>query len=202
MNGNRMNGNRPIGIPVTLAPKRATSDEEKLQKMMEMLLERSNNKLLGEMRAINRNLERTVTRLLENIEGVIKGDREVAIAGVVDGETDDLPRMSRIKAEATLIYSLKTGAIAKQLGLSTMRIAYLLNKSGLDWVTRKPELWGDGFYTISHTRLWHPKTVELLREVIETPAHAERKHATPACKSFLRALDRERMLSYKSPRSA
>jgi predicted phage gp36 major capsid-like protein len=120
-----MNGNRPIGIPVTLAPKRATSDEEKLQKMMEMLLERSNNKLLGEMRAINRNLERTVTRLLENIEGVIKGDREVAIAGVVDGETDDLPRMSRIKAEATLIYSLKTGAIAKQLGLSTMRIAYL-----------------------------------------------------------------------------
>lgn len=187
-----MNTNRALGQPIPLVPKRTMSDDEKLEKTLEMLLERSNNKVLGEMRAMNRNLERSINRLLENIEGVISGEKEVAIASVVDGEVDDLPRVSRLKTEATMIYCLKTGAIAKDIGLSTMRVAFLLNKNGLDWVTRKPELWGDSFYCISHTRLWHPKTVEMLKEVIRDPGHADRKHATSACRKFLKSLDVER----------
>ena len=181
-----------IGQPVQLVTKRPQPDEEKFEKVVEMLLERSNNRVLGEMRAMNRSLERSVNRLLENLDAVVRGDKDVAVAGVVDGEADDLPRLSRVKAEATMLYSLKTGAIASRLGLTTMRVSFLLNKSGLDWVGRKPELWGDDFYDISSTRLWHPKTVGMLRDVMNDPRHPERKHATDACKRYLKKLDAKR----------
>ena len=187
-----MNNNRAVGQPIPLVSKRPMSEDEKFEKTIEMLLERSNDKILGEMRAMNRNLERSVNRLLENIEGVVRGEREVAIASVVDGDADDLPRIPRLKAEPTMLYKLKTGAIAKEVGLSTGRVSFLLNKSGLDWVTRKPELWSDGLYSISNTRLWHLKTVDLLKEVLANPAHPDRKNATASCRKVLKSLDRER----------
>lgn len=187
-----MKNNHPIGQPTPILPRRRQTDEEKLERTLEMLIERSNNKVLGEMRALNRNLERAVTRLLQNVEGVASGEKDVAIAGVVDGEQDDLPRLARVKADPTLLYTLKTGAIAKRVGLSTMRVSFLLNKTGLNWVTRKPELWSNDMYGISGTRLWHPKTVKLLRDVLDDPKHSDRKNATAACKRFFAELDANR----------
>ena len=67
-----MKNNGPVGrtvIPLPTEYRSPKSDEEKLDQMLEHLIERANNKVLGEMRELNRNLERSVSRLLENLGG-------------------------------------------------------------------------------------------------------------------------------------
>jgi len=175
--------------PTVPFPARRISEQKSLEIMIESAVERSNNKVLGEMRAMNRNLERAVTRLIESHEGVAKGEKEFAVASVVEGEHDDLPRLARVKADPSLSFTLKTGAIAKKVGLSTMRVSFLLNKSGLNWTGRKPELWSMKLRELSNTRFWRPETANLLKAVLDDPNHRERKHASKACKAFFKEYD-------------
>jgi hypothetical protein len=183
---------RPLITQIPLPSKRPLSDREMLERLIESAVERSNDKVLGEMRAMNQNLERALSRILGTVDGVAQGEKAIAVAGVVEGAEDDLPRLSRIKADPALVYTLKTGAVATAVGLSTMRVSFLLNKSGLDWVGRQPELWSAKMHDVSGTRLWHPKTVALLKQVLDIKTHPERAFATTACLKFLSSHDRTR----------
>jgi len=181
---------RPIITSVPLRQRQTPlSDMQKLERVMESVVERSNNKVLGEMRALNRNLERALSRAIGMMEGVAKGEKDLAVASVVEGDQDDLPRLARVKADPALVYTKKTAAIAKELGISTMRLSFLLNKSGLDWVGRKPDLWSSKMRDVSGTRLWHPKTAQLLKKVLDDPKDPERKQATAACRRFFAEYD-------------
>lgn len=163
--------------------------DEKLKQVVvaavEQAFDAKADALLKEMRQTNQNLERAVTRLIENAEGVVLGEHDAAIAGVVDGVADDLPSLARFKADPTVIFRLKTKKIAEMLCLSTGVISYLLNSAGLDWVARKPDLWSQEIHKMTGARVWHPMVVELLREVILDADHLERVGISNACKNAL-----------------
>lgn len=178
-------------LPLTERNGAPRHEDEKIrtivQAAVEQALESRDSKVLSEMRDINRNLERSVNRLLENIDGLVRGEHDLAIAQVVDSEFDDLPRLSSAKADATVIYTVRASQIAAELGLSTGAVSFLLNSAGLDWVVRKPELWNAELYKVSGARLWHRSVVARLREVICDTDHIERAGIGAAC---ARALER------------
>ena len=164
--------------------------DEKLKQIVvaavEQAFDAKADRLLKEMRQTNQNLERAVTRLIENAEGVVVGAHDAAIAGVVDGVADDLPSLARFKADPTVIYRFKTKKIAETLGLSTGAISYLLNSAGLDWVSRKPDLWSQEIHKMTGARVWHSTVVKLLRQIILDADHLERVGISTGCENALR----------------
>lgn len=184
---------RPAGalrvVPLTERNGAARHEDEKLRQIItaavESVFEQQAGTMLREIRKTNENLERTVSRLAENIEGIIVGEHDAAIAAIIDEDADDLPSLSRIKADPSVIFRLKTSDIAKKLGLTWHVVGYLLNRNGLDWVRRKPDLWSHEIYKITGARMWHPMVVNLLREIIESPSHSERVDISPGCEHAL-----------------
>lgn len=116
--------------------------------------------------------------LVARLERVL-GEREVTVADVTEPETDDAPHPARVKADAAMFYTLSASDIAAELGLPKSKIAMLLNRTGLDLVRRKPELWSADIFQKTKRRLWHPQTVAYLRRVIIDPNHPDRKAGGP-----------------------
>lgn len=190
--------NKQVGplriVPLTERNGAPRHEEDKLRQIVtsavEMVFEEKAGAMLREMKRSNENLERTVARLAENIEGVVVGEHDAAIAAVVDEEADDLPSLSRIKADPAVIFPFKASDIAGQLGLTVHQVAYLLNSNGLDWARRKPDLWSHEIFKRTGARLWHPMVIKLLREVIENPNHQERLDISAGCgNALIRAAD-------------
>ena len=184
---------QPI-IPLTErngAPRHA---DDKLQALIKAAVksanEESDRTLVKEMRELTQRMEKGFTRLSGSLEAYISGEQEVAVAHMVDGDADDLPSISRLKAESTLVYTLSASDIAEQMGIPVADVSYLISQRlGLDWVRAKPELWNDKLFSKTKRRLWHPKTVDLLREVILDAVHPERATASAGC---LKVLERNR----------
>lgn len=176
-------------IPLTERNGAPRHEDEKLRQIVttavESVFEQKAGAMLRQMKKTNENLERAVSRLAENIEGIVVGEHDAAIAAIIDEDADDLPTLSRIKADPSVIFRLKTSDIAKQLGLTWHVVGYLLNSQGLNWVRRKPDLWSHEIYKITGARMWHPTVVKLLHDVIEEPAHVERVDISSGCENAL-----------------
>jgi hypothetical protein len=186
---------RQVGPPLRIVPLTERTgaprhEDDKLRQIVTAavsdVFEEKAGAMLREMKRTNDNLERTVSRLAENLEGVVVGEHDAAIAAVIDDEADDLPSLSRIKADPSVIFRLKATGIAKRLNLTTGTVSYLLNQNGLDWVRRKQDLWNHEIFKITGARMWHTMIVKLLREVIETPKHSERENVSAGCENALK----------------
>jgi predicted transcriptional regulator len=187
--------NKNIGAPLRVVPLTerngaARHEDEKLRQIVTSavadVFEEKAGAMLREMKQTNENLERTVSRLAENLEGIVVGEHDAAIAAVVDEDADDLPSLSRIKADPSVIFRHKATDIAEALGLTCATVSYLLNQNGLDWVRRKPDLWNHEIYKITGARMWYPRIVSLLRDVIDDPQHLERASISSGCENALK----------------
>lgn len=180
---------RPTVLPLTEsngAP-RHTDDKQKrlIQQAVTSALDERDDKLLRKVEALTERLETGMTRLMSVVEGFASGDRDTAVAHLTDGPGDDLPSVSFLKTEPSLIYTYSTTDIADQLGVDWHDISYLLNNHGLAWVETKPDLWDAKTYSKTNRRLWHPNAVKLLREVITNEEHDERAHISAGCSRVL-----------------
>jgi hypothetical protein len=133
------------------------------------------------MREIADRIERGYTNLAKTLEAIAIGEEELAIAGVTDGESKELPNFPRYKAEATVIYRLTAKDIGKKLGLSHMLVSYFLGPAGLCWLEKKPTMWNGEMYRMTRRRLWHVDIVNLLKSVIVDPQHDERSGLSTSC---------------------
>lgn len=173
-------------VPLTERNGAPRHEDEKLQRLITAAVEQANEKrdsqLLGKLTRLIDRFEHGFERLSDAIEAFVAGEQEVAVANMTDDPlVDDLPHVARVKAEATLIYTLKASDIAQRLGLKASIVPYLLGRQGLNWLETKSELWCDRLHQMTKRRLWHPKTVELLRNVILDDKHPERGNVSDAC---------------------
>lgn len=114
---------------------------------------------------------------------------------MTDAPNDDLPSISRVKADSSLIYTMSASDIAKQTGVALGDVSYLLAQAaGLDWVHRKTELWNEKVFKKTKRRLWHPMTAELLLEVIDNVDHPERESISAGCARVLERAARSRTI--------
>jgi hypothetical protein len=180
-------------VPLTERAAAPRHDDEKTRRIVEAAIEsalqKHDNTVISEMRAIAARVEKGFNRLADSMEAFVSGDREVAVAALTSTKEDDLPSLSTFKASALIVYPLKASDIAERLGLAPAVVAYLLNKCGLNWAARKPELWDKDLYEKAKRRFWHERVVQLLREVILSPDHPERAGISTGCE---RALNKAR----------
>lgn len=133
------------------------------------------------VREIAERMEQGYTQLAKTLEAFAIGDEDVAIAGVTDGESKELPNLPRYKADATLVYRLTAMDIGARIGLNHMLVAYFLGPTGLNWVASKPKMWNQELFRMTKRRLWHPDVVQLLVDVILRPEHPDRNTLTATC---------------------
>lgn len=166
---------------------RHNDDKQKalIRAAVESALVEHDNKMVSKLERVIERFENGMGRLMETVEAFRSGDKDVAIANLVDTEVDDLPSVSRLKAAASAVYTMTTSDIADELGLKTPDISYLLNRQGLNWVLRKDELWDRDNYKRTKRRIWHPLTAKLLRDVILDPNHDARFDISPGCERVL-----------------
>ena len=178
-------------IPLTERNGAPRHDDEKqrrlIQQAVRAALDERDEVVVKKMQGLIDRLDTGMNRLFNVVEGFAAGERDTSVATLVEGETDDLPSVARFKADSTTIFTLSTTEIGERLGTSRHDISFLLNSGGLDWVGLKPDLWDAKTYKKTNRRFWHPKVVELLRAVLEDPAHDEREGASTGC---LRVLNR------------
>lgn len=136
---------------------------------------------MSEIRKVLERMERGYSKLSKKVEAFTIGDEETAVAGITDGESEDLPNLPRYKADATVVYPYTASQIGKQLNIPYQDVAYFLGPSGLDWITRKPRLWNSELYKMVGRRLWHTDIIGLLREVIVNEHHLERVKLDVRC---------------------
>lgn len=170
-----------------LAPRH---EDDKMLALMKQAFKEVNEErdrtLLKEMRNLTERVALGFERLSESIEAYTSGEQDVAVACMVDSPTDDLPALSRLKAESSLVYTLSATDIARQIGIKVADTSFLLSQvNGLDWIHRKPLLWNHGVFTKTKRRFWHPKTVELLLQVVNDRNHPEREGISAACERIL-----------------
>lgn len=169
-------------------------EDEKQQQLIvaavSSALDERDGKLLAKMQALVERLDMGIGRLFTVVEGFAAGERDTAVATMTEGDDDDLPSVSRFKAEPSSIYTLDTTHVAQNLGVSRADVAYLLNASGLGWVDSKDDMWDHKTHQNTKRRFWHPCIVKLLRSVILDDGHPDRTHVTPGC---LRVLARCRL---------
>ena len=164
-------------------------EDEKLKALIVQAVTAANeerdNKAAGDMKSLLDRFERSFERMTTVVEGFALGERATAVAGMIDGPDDDLPSVSRIKAEPSAIYIMTTKTIAEALGLSTSKVSFLLNQGGLNWVERHPDLWDRKAYETFRRRAWHPKTTALLRKAIMDETHGDRIDLSEGCERML-----------------
>lgn len=142
--------------------------------------------MIEENHALLKRVAAGFDRLSQTFDAYVSGEREVAVACMTDAPTDDLPSISRVKADSSLIYMLAAADIAAQTSLSVGDVSYLLSQAtGLDWVHRKTELWNEKLFAKTKRRLWHPTTPQLLVEVIDDVDHPEREGISAGCARVL-----------------
>ena len=177
-------------VPLTERGGAPRHEDDKTRRLVEAAVESALQKhdstVINEMRSIASRVEKGFNRLANSMEAFVSGDSEVAVAALTTARQDDLPSISYFKASALIVYPLKASDIAIQLGLTQPVVSYLLNKCGLNWAARKPELWSKDLYEKAKRRFWHERVVELLRTVILNPEHPEREGVSAGCR---RALD-------------
>jgi hypothetical protein len=173
------------GAPRHEDAKMAAIVEAAVERVVGRLEERHREEMQA-VRSVAEKVERGFSAMAKTFEAFTIGDKSVAVAAVVDGESKELPNMSRYKADPVLIFRLKATDIASELGIPYGMVNYLLNKNGLDWANQRSEFWNSDFFRMTKRRLWHPLIVAELRAVILDPSHPERAGASKAC---LRRLD-------------
>lgn len=144
-------------------------------------LERQHHEEMKAFRAVAERMENGFAKLSDTIEAFVIGDSDLAVAGVVDGESRELPNLPRYKADATIVYRLTATDIAQALGIPMSTVSYFLGPNGLNWVTQKPDLWNREFFRMTKRRLWHLDIVGLLRRVILDEQHEDRVGLSEAC---------------------
>jgi len=121
-------------------------------------------------------------RLIDVVEGFQSGERDTAVAGLTDGEFDDLPMISRLKVSPSSIFTLKGSQVAAELGIRAADASYLLSqKDGLDFVGFHQDLWDHETYKRTNRRLWHPRTLMLLAEILDDPGQRARENISAGC---------------------
>jgi hypothetical protein len=165
-------------------------EDEKLMALIKQAVKAVNDErdrtMVEENNALLKRVASGFERLSETLEAYVSGERDVAVACMTDAPTDDLPSISRVKADSSLIYTLSASDIAEQTGLSVGDVSYLLSQAaGLDWVHRKIELWNATLFAKTKRRLWHPTTPKLLLAVIEDSGHLEREDISTGCARVL-----------------
>ncbi len=169
------------------APRHSDDKQKRLiQQAVKSALDERDDKVLRKMDALTERLETGMTRLMAVVEGFASGERETAVAHLTDEPGDDLPSVSFLKVEPSAIYTLSATDIAGELGVDRHDVSYLLNDHGLGWVSAKEDLWDSKTHSKTNRRLWHPKTVQLLRDVIADEEHPERESISAGCERVLR----------------
>lgn len=117
-----------------------------IQSAVQAALKEHDRAVVTEIRNMAARIEKGFNRLSDSMEAFVTGDSEVAVATLTSSGQDDLPSLSSFKASALIVYPLKASDVADQLGLTQSTVSYLLNSGGLNWTTRKPELWDKALY--------------------------------------------------------
>ena len=176
-------------LPLTERSGSPRSDDVKLAQIVEAAVaaanEKTNSKFVSELKQVVHRLETGIERLSSSLEAYVTGEQDVAVASLVDGERDDIPSIQRIKAEAATIYTLSATDIANHFGLTWGQVGQLLNQYGLNWSVTKTDLWSKALYQKTRRRLWHPKVLTLLAEVIANQNHQDREGLSAGCLAIL-----------------
>lgn len=183
---------KPLGrvVPLTErngAPRHADDKQIRIiRAAVESVIAERDSKVISQLEKVVQRFENGMSRLMETVEAFKSGEKDVAIANLVDSIEDDLPSVSRLKAAPSAVFTLTTTEIALQLGLKAQDVSFLLNRQGLNWVLKKPELWDQETYKRTKRRLWHPFCVKILREVLVDPNHDDRLNVSSGCDKVLR----------------
>jgi hypothetical protein len=176
-------------LPLTERSGSPRSDDAKLAQIVEAAVtaanEKTNSKLVTELKNVVQRLETGIERLSSSLEAYVSGEQDVAVASLVDGERDDVPSIQRIKAEAAAVYTLSATDIAKHFGLTWGQVGQLLNQYGLNWAATKTDLWSKALFEKTHRRLWHPRVLALLTEVVGDEHHPDRQGMSAGCIAIL-----------------
>jgi hypothetical protein len=148
------------------------------------VLDERESRVVQKLERVVDRFENGMGRLMDVVEAFRSGDRDTAVVSLTEG-VDDLPSVARIKAVPSAVYTHTAAEIAKELAIKTQDVAFLLNRQGLNWVLRKDDLWDTDTYKRTHRRLWHPKTVALLRDVLRSADHDERFSISRGCERVL-----------------
>lgn len=153
---------------------------------VESVIAERDSRIISQLEKVVQRFENGMSRLMDTVEAFKSGEKDVAIANLVDSIEDDLPSVSRLKAAASAVFTLTTTEIALQLGLKAQDVSFLLNRQGLNWVLKKPDLWDQETYKRTKRRLWHPFCVNILREVLVDADHDDRLNVSSGCAKVLR----------------
>jgi hypothetical protein len=172
-------------------------DDDKLDRIVRAAvagaMEEQNSAIVTELRAMLREQKKMVQRLnagmeriIDVVEGFQAGERDTAVAGLTDEESDDLPTISRLKVSPSSIFTLTGSQVAQNLGIRPCDASFLLSqKNGLDFLGAHPDLWDHETFKRTNRRLWHPRAVALLAEILDEPGHNARADISAGCKRVI-----------------
>lgn len=188
--------NQPV-IPLRERNGAPRHDDEKLDRIVRAAvtgaMEQQNSTIVTELRSMLQEQQKMVQRLnaglervVDVVEGFTSGERDTAVAGLTENQADDLPAISRLKVSPSSIFTLKVSDVANRLNIACSDASYLLSqKNGLDFIQLHPDLWDHETYQRTNRRLWHPRTVEILAEILDDPTHPERVNASAGCQRVI-----------------
>lgn len=160
--------------------------------LVERIGEMLDSRLAAHFQEQNDMLKTSVGKLIQELDGVRRGEADSAFARVADpGCTPDLPTVA---VDSSVLYPHSAAEIGEILGLSANEVGTLLGTRGLGWVDN-PKYMECDRYKPGRTRFWHRDVPALLEDILTNPPVDRLRDINPRIKAIFRKFRRGRGLA-------